>query len=191
MSFASEFAPRVKGFGWRSRPLWTFCTTFIFMSSVVTMISISIGDDFAGVASESTRALVVAGLLAALLLIDVAMIVKGARYSLGVSRQTPQVWRYRRFAAAGWGLDAGLMVTTFRTTSLTWMAMGLAVLGFGSLNFVWIYGVSFCLGLMVVIGTGDPTSDTFSRRVLHSQKVVRGGSLVAAMPVILVYLWQA
>lgn len=82
-------------------------------------------------------------------------------------RQTPKSYldRYRtEVAAVLWGLDAGLVVTTFRITSLSWGALVLAILGLVP----WWAGVAYALGfaLPLVVATlvvprrTDPTGRT-------------------------------
>lgn len=59
--------------------------------------------------------------------------IRGSRYCpISVRRQTPRALLRRhpvRTVAALWGLDTGLVVTTFRVTAATWGALLLAGLG--------------------------------------------------------------
>jgi hypothetical protein len=63
-------------------------------------------------------------------------------------RQTPKWFMYRfgnRTTALFWGLDTGLVVTTFRVTSLSWAALSLAFFGVVP----WWAGAAYALGFVV------------------------------------------
>jgi hypothetical protein len=65
-------------------------------------------------------------------------------------RQTPRRLFIMFGPAKGallWGLDTGLMVTTFRVTSLTWATLALAVLGL----LPWWAGVAYAAGFVIPI----------------------------------------
>lgn len=93
-------------------------------------------------------------LLAVCAVVDAAMLWSGRVYSVGWSRQTPRRAVYQlgdRFGALVWGLDTGLVVTTFRISAATWAALGLALLNVAP---AWIgvaYGVGFVGPLAVSV----------------------------------------
>ncbi|MBO2459000.1 hypothetical protein [Actinomadura violacea] len=85
------------------------------------------------------------GVLAACLIVDTGLF--GLRTPM-LRRQTPQAYFYRLGPARGaflWGLDTGLVVTTFRVTSLTWGALAVTVLGLVP----WWAGVAYAAGFLV------------------------------------------
>lgn len=95
--------------------------------------------------------LAAAGALGLLLVMDLARI--RAPGALGPSwrRQTPKGLEDRHgpvTAALLWGLDAGLVVTTFRVTSLSWAALAVAALGLVP----WWSGLVYALGFVVPLG---------------------------------------
>lgn len=63
-------------------------------------------------------------------------------------RQTPKWFMYRfgnRTTALFWGLDTGLVITTFRVTSLSWAALTLTFFGVVP----WWAGAAYALGFVV------------------------------------------
>jgi hypothetical protein len=89
--------------------------------------------------------LAAAGLLGLLLLADAELF--GLRTPMW-RRQTPKWFMYRfgdRRSALFWGLDAGLVGTTFRVTSLSWAALVLTLLG----PLPWWAGIVYALGFVL------------------------------------------
>lgn len=89
--------------------------------------------------------LLAAAVMAALFVVDLIRI--RAPFALGPSwrRQTPQRYTYRygeRLAAFLWGLDTGLVFTTFRVTSLSWAALAVTALGLVP----WWAGMAYAFG---------------------------------------------
>jgi hypothetical protein len=94
------------------------------------------------------------GLLIVCAVADVAMLVAGRTYSIGWSRQTPRRAVYQlgdRYGALVWGLDTGLVVTTFRISAATWAALGLALLNVAPAWTGLAYGLGFVLPLAVSV----------------------------------------
>jgi cytochrome c biogenesis protein CcdA len=86
--------------------------------------------------------------MVALFVVDLVRI--RSPFALGPSwrRQTPQRHTYRygeRRAALLWGLDTGLVFTTYRVTSLSWAALAVTALGLVP----WWAGVAYALGFTV------------------------------------------
>ena len=106
-------------------------------------------------------------------------------------RQTPRHLFFRYGPARGallWGLDSGLVFTTFRVTSLSWAALTVTVLGLVP----WWSGVAYALGFsvpVVLLTLMVPRrADAHARRpqdpiwlmqkLTDVQPIVRGGALV-------------
>lgn len=93
-------------------------------------------------------------LLAACAAADVAMLWAGRTYSVGWSRQTPRRAVHQlgdRLGALVWGLDTGLVVTTFRISAATWAALGLAALNVAPAWAGFAYGIGFVGPLAVSV----------------------------------------
>lgn len=91
---------------------------------------------------------IAAAVMAVLFAVDLVRI--RSPFALGPSwrRQTPQRYTYRygeRRAALLWGLDTGLVFTTYRVTSLSWAALAVTALGLVP----WWAGVAYALGFVV------------------------------------------
>ncbi|QKW34523.1 hypothetical protein HUT06_11205 [Actinomadura sp. NAK00032] len=89
--------------------------------------------------------LVAAGVLLACVAVDSGVF--GLRTPMW-RRQTPQQYFYRLGPTRGaflWGLDTGLVVTTFRVTSLTWAALAVTLLGLVP----WWAGVAYAAGFVL------------------------------------------
>ena len=71
----------------------------------------------------------------------------------GIRRQTPRIWlfRYGRLAYPMWGLDAGLIFTTFRISLLSWAAALLGILGFAPWYVGLVYAVGFLLPFLTAL----------------------------------------
>ena len=127
-------------------------------------------------AGEGVR-LLAAAVLAGLLVIDTGVL--GLRAPTW-RRQTPKQLLYRLGSARAafvWGLDAGLVVTTFRVTSLSWAALTVTVLGLVP----WWVGIAYALGFTVPLGMMmlavprrvDPTGATDPEPVWLVDRILR------------------
>ena len=90
-------------------------------------------------------ALAGAGMLP-LVLADLSAMKRSAYCPISWRRQTPRslVRRHHMFVVATlWGLDTGLVVTTFRVAAVTWAALLLALLGLAPWWVGIVYGVGF------------------------------------------------
>src|SRR6266536_3062615 len=99
-------------------------------------------------ANETGVWLLAAAVLAVLLVVDTGAF--GLR-APSWRRQTPKRLLYQlgsSRAAFLWGLDAGLVVTTFRVTSLSWAALTVTLLGLVP----WWVGIAYALGFTVPLG---------------------------------------
>ena len=111
--------------------------------------------------------LLAAGVLGALLVVDLVRARRPGRYGPSWHRQTPKDLEERfgaRGAALLWGLDAGLVVTTYRVTSLSWAALAVTALGLVP----WWSGVVYAAGFTAPVAAmifavptrSDPTRAT-------------------------------
>jgi hypothetical protein len=82
-------------------------------------------------------------------------------------RQTPKEVAYDHGSARAallWGLDAGLVVTTYRVTSLSWAALTVAFLGlvpwWSGLAYALGFAVPMLVAILVVPRRADPTGRT-------------------------------
>ncbi|MFI6323377.1 hypothetical protein ACIBG8_38010 [Nonomuraea sp. NPDC050556] len=77
-------------------------------------------------------------------------------------RQTPRS-HFARFGPARgaflWGLDTGLVVTTFRVTSLTWAALGVTLFGLVPWWAGLFYALGFTLPSAVMVAVVPPSKD--------------------------------
>ncbi len=97
------------------------------------------------VPSGAVSLLAAAGFAALFLVVDSGLF--GLRTPMW-QRQTPQQHFFRRGPVAGallWGLDTGLVVTTFRVTSMTWVAIAVSLLGLVP----WWAGVFYAAGFVI------------------------------------------
>jgi hypothetical protein len=121
-------------------------------SSVTTYAAASaLGTALLGEARSSRWVvLAAAGILAMLLVLDSGVL--GLRTPMW-RRQTPK-WFMHRFGAGTsamlWGLDAGLVVTTFRVTSLSWGALTLTLLGLAPWWVGGVYALAFVIPELVL-----------------------------------------
>lgn len=113
----------------------------------------------------SARAWTAVLLCAVLITLDVASLRARSLCKITARRQTPKnlIYHYGpRRGALIWGVDTGLIVTTFRVSAATW---AMAVLVFLNLAPWWVglsYGAGFCIPLAAVIllpGARPPAPD--------------------------------
>ncbi len=102
----------------------------------------------------------VAGVLAALLasmVVDGYTIRRKTWCPATPNRQTPKMIYYRhgaRRAALAWGLDTGLVVTTYRVSSMSWALLLLGLMGVTP----WWIGLAYSAGFVVPLWIGCSTS---------------------------------
>ena len=127
---------------------------FIGSSSAVFAALYGIGAVWGQHLPATARLWAAVAILAACALADLAMLATGRVYSIGWSRQTPRRAVYQLGDRAGaliWGLDTGLVVTTFRISAATWAALGLALLNVAPAWTGVAYGLGFVLPLAVSV----------------------------------------
>jgi hypothetical protein len=102
------------------------------------------------------EALLGAGLAAALagVLLDLRAICTGS-FSLGLSRQTPKAFAHTSgewwVTPLLWGLDTGMIWTTYRVSCCSWLLLLLAVLGIALASAGLVYGLAFSIPLLVMV----------------------------------------
>jgi hypothetical protein len=134
VSFIGYLRPLVKG---RPSPDLVYRRPIAFLAlgftasafAVFTLVSLTGRALFGRMQATPVPVLLAAAVLCLLALIDLGVF--GLRTPMW-RRQTPRSL-YHRFGPVGgallWGLDTGLVVTTFRVTSLSWAALALTALG--------------------------------------------------------------
>ncbi len=133
-----------------------FAGAFTASSLIVFAIAHAIGQQVTRTVPAEVR---VVGVLVALL---VSMTVDGytirrKTWCPGTpGRQTPKMIYYRqgaRRAALAWGLDTGLVVTTYRVSSLSWALLLLGLMGVTP----WWLGLAYSAGFVVPLWIGCST----------------------------------
>lgn len=147
MSFIGYLRPLVKG---RSSPELAFRRPIGLLAlgfaasalAVFALVSVSGGVLLGRLRGTPAPALVAAALLAVLALVDTGAF---GLHTPMWRRQTPRNHFVRFGPSTGallWGLDTGLVVTTFRVTSLSWAALALTAFGF----MPWWTGLLYAIG---------------------------------------------
>jgi hypothetical protein len=73
--------------------------------------------------------------------------------ALGPRRQTPKSIASRRgpmAAGLAWGLDTGTVISTYRTSAVSWAALGATVLGMGAPWLGCVYAAAFVVPLVLL-----------------------------------------
>jgi hypothetical protein len=136
-----------------------------------------------------TRLFIAVGLCTCLCIQDLWRLNNRKTCRASVSRQTPSHWGRSSAGVLCWGIDTGLVLTTFRTTLLPVMALLLCALGFGS---AWS-GAAYALGFLAILWCNcripptaralDQVADlhaTFSRLAAGSWRVRVLGAWISA-----------
>lgn len=110
------------------------------------------------------------------------------RMSLGLRRQTPKElghdteapWWLTPFI---WGADTGLLWSTFRVTSLTWVVLLAALLGLAPAGTGLVYGVAFTVpvAVSVLVGRGRHIGRIGSRFAGRGAQVIQVVSALALL----------
>lgn len=122
---------------------------------------------FGGGPARASMWLVAGGILILLLALDVLRARAGCTLGPSWRRQTPKRYMDQHApatAAFAWGLDTGLVFTTFRVTSLSWAALAVTALGLVPWWIGAAYALGFCVPLLIatlaVPVRTDPTGAT-------------------------------
>ena len=151
MSFIGYLRPLVQGRAAGDpplrRPVAALAAGFTTSAFIVTAVVHALGAALTGGLhlSVSVRIAVASVFLVGFALLDSGKLPFGTPMW---RRQTPKRLHYMFGATRGallWGIDTGLMVTTFRVTSLTWATLTLAFLGL----LPWWAGLAYAAGFVV------------------------------------------
>ncbi|MGI5286148.1 hypothetical protein ACQEVF_22810 [Nonomuraea polychroma] len=118
-----------------------FTLSALSMYGLVHLLGSTLFGEMDGTGTKLAAALVMLG----------CMVIDSGLFGLSTPmwrRQTPRDHFYRFGPVRGallWGLDTGLVVTTFRVTSLSWAALGVTLLGLVP----WWAGLAYALGFTV------------------------------------------
>jgi hypothetical protein len=139
------------------RLMGLFAGAFTVSSLVVFGIADAIGQVAVRAVPLAVR---VAGVLVALLAsmaIDIYTMVRNTWCPGTPRRQTPKMIYYRHGAhraALAWGLDTGLVLTTYRVSSMSWALLLLGLIGVTP----WWIGLAYAAGFVVPLWLGCSTS---------------------------------
>lgn len=118
--------------------------------------------------SDTTASLIAVVILLVMLAGDVFAVLAKQMYPVGPRRQARKSlmysWTGRHTVGFAWGFDAGLAVTTYRTTSGAWVLVTVIALDVASLWVIVAYPIGFVVGLLLLslpsVGTsGDRGPD--------------------------------
>ena len=172
----------------RARVAATFSVAFV-LAALLTFTSADLAARALGMSRLPLApriAIAAAGLLA-LAMLDVRAMRRSTYCPLGWRRQTPRALlrRHSMFVVAGtWGLDTGLVVTTFRVAAVSWGALLLAALGLSSPWAGVAYGLGFTVPFLVLVirprlgdaaraGSGSVTGDPGLEPMLRLRPVAQ------------------
>jgi hypothetical protein len=155
-------------------------------AGLVVAVLYQIGTAFTGLLPRSAAVVICGAAAMTAIAIDVRAVRRNT-YSVGLQRQTSKVlahdpdrpwWVTPLF----WGLDTGLIWSTFRVSCTSWVLLLAALLNLVPQWGGVVYGLSFGLPLLVAVSTGDP--DTFAapggRKLRLAQ--VAGVVVLAVLP---------
>lgn len=130
-----------------------FAVAFAAASFAVFAVAGAIGLAVARVAPRGAELAAVAAVLAAALALDAYSLRHKTWCPITLRRQTPKRVLHdfgAGHAALAWGLDTGLVFTTYRMSSISW-----ALLAFGALGAApWWVGVGYAAGFLIPLTIG-------------------------------------
>lgn len=142
------------------RLMGLFATAFTVSSVTVFGIANSIGQLVARIVPADGRIAMALVVLMVSIAIDGYTIARKTWCPATPRRQTPKMIYYRhgaRRAAVAWGLDTGLLLTTYRVSSMSW-----ALLLFGLMGVTpWWIGLAYAAGFVVPLWLGSSMSGKF------------------------------
>jgi hypothetical protein len=133
--------------------LGRFAMAFTASSFAVFGLAGAIGLTVAQVVPSAAREAAACGVLSAALLLDAYSLRRKTWCPVTLRRQTPKDILHRygaRRAATAWGLDAGLVFTTYRVSSISWAVLALALFGVAP----WWAGLGYAAGFLVPLLLG-------------------------------------
>lgn len=130
-----------------------FAAAFTASSFIVFAVVGSIGLTMARLLTGQARLGVTCAVLLGSLTLDTWSLKRKSWCPVTLRRQTPKSIAQRhgaRRAAVAWGLDTGLVFTTYRTSSISWALLALAVIGVTP----WWAGLGYATGFLVPLVAG-------------------------------------
>jgi hypothetical protein len=131
-----------------------FALAFTASSFAVFGVAGAIGLTAAHVVPLTAREGVACAALSAALLLDAYSLRRKTWCPVTLRRQTPKVILHQhgaQRAATAWGLDAGLVFTTYRVSSISWALLALALFGVTP----WWAGLGYAAGFLVPLLLGS------------------------------------
>lgn len=130
-----------------------FAAAFTASATAVFAVASGIGSPARALVPPSTRVLLTLLVLLVAILLDAYSLRRKRLCPLTARRQTPKTV-YNDYgsgpAALAWGFDTGLVVTTYRVSSISWALLLLSVLGVAP----WWTGLGYALGFVTPLLIG-------------------------------------
>lgn len=175
--------------------LATLVVAHVAAATVVVLLLAALGRLVAAGVSDEARAYVLAAVALVAAAADLAAAAR-RRMAPGLRRQTPKRLAYDEDAPWWltpfvWGADTGMMWTTFRVTSGTWLVFLGAAIGLAPAGAGLVYGLAFTmpLAVSVLIGSGrhiGRIGSRFAGRSAQAVQVVGATVMVALAATIIV-----
>jgi hypothetical protein len=164
-----------------------FAAAFTVSSFTVFSVAGAIGVAAARIIPARAQLAAACTVLCAALLLDAYSLRRKTWCPVTMRRQTPKDIHYQhglRHAAVAWGLDTGLIFTTYRMSSISWALLGLALLGVAP----WWTGLGYAAGFLapLLVGcslgprwAGSEATTAVSQVLVRWPVVARATSVVA------------
>lgn len=144
----------------RRKPVMAVLVVAHVLSALVLVLALSqVGRLVATLVDRDARVAVALGAALVAAVVDLVAIVR-ARMAPGLARQTPKgvaddPGRPWWVTPLIWGGDTGIIGTTFRVSSASWLLLATAVLGLAPWWAGAAYGLAFAVPLAVVVAVGE------------------------------------
>ena len=133
--------------------MWLFGAAFTARSVTIFAVARGIGAPARALVASSTRVAIALPILLIAIVLDSYSLRYKRMCPLTARRQTPKMVYNAHGsgrAALVWGLDAGLVFTTYRMSSISWALLLLGVLGVAP----WWTGLAYALGFVATLWIG-------------------------------------
>jgi hypothetical protein len=171
--------------------LGVFAAAFAASSFLLFALTGTPGVAVGHLLAAQAKTAIAGAVLAAALVLDAYSMVRKTWCPVTVRRQTPKKILLQlggRRAALAWGLDTGLVVTTYRMSSICWALLVLEVLGVAP----WWVGLGYATGFLLPLLLGcsvlrlrtDPNDATGLARALAKRQYLARTSCVAVLAVV-------
>jgi hypothetical protein len=178
------------------RRMALFAVTFTASACAIFGVVSGVGYPAHVLLPVPARLVLVLAVLASALVLDAVSLRRKAMCPLTARRQTPRAIYYDQGAnraAILWGLDAGLVFTTFRMSAISWALLLLGLLG----SAPWWTGLGYAAGFVVpfllgcTLGRWLRDGTTLSVALGKRTSIARWASVLALATVIAVTAVQA